>query len=633
MIDLLKHRGPDQYGIWQDHIDIHAPTLIHTRLSILDLSNAGKQPMISESGRYILTYNGEIYNYKDLRLKLEAEHIEFQGHSDTEVLLALIEKYSIDRTLDMIEGMFAFAVWDRQSKVLHLARDHFGEKPLYIFQKEAINGTKNVAFSSDPNGFYALSNFDGAIDEKTLSLYFHYGYIPAPHSIYQNVQAVKAGHVMTIKDGEITRNQAYFKPLSVIMNTKTDEESAPKSIKAHRANVKAVLEQSVQERMSSDVPLGVFLSGGIDSSLVTSIMQAHSTSQIKSFCIGFESEDYNEAHHARAIATHLGTDHHEWIMCEQDAMNIVPELADIYSEPFADLSQIPSILLARFAKQHVTVALTGDGGDEFFGGYNRHTTLPSIWNIGQKAPTIGRKLAQNIIGLKSAEQWNALLKFHPQMGTKLYKVKDALSAQTLNNAYDAVLQSGLSAVSPALSIESDHPTLPDSLTDTEKLMIWDTRFYLPHDVLTKMDRATMSVGLEGRCPLLSPTLFKAAWALPIDQKNNGHMGKIMLRDILGDYIPQDLFNRPKQGFSVPMADWLRGGLKNWAEGLLERFDEKQIRADIVKTVWDEHQSHSADHTQALWTILMFQSWKENLDKKRPGSKARRVDQGGLRQKT
>ncbi len=610
MRDTLLSRGPDSGGVW---LDGEMPlALAHRRLSILDLSPAGHQPMVSNSSRYVITYNGEIYNFKQLRQEL---NYDFKGNSDTEVLLAAIEAWGFRKTLDKINGMFAIALWDRKAKALYFARDRMGKKPLYIGWAGST-----LVFASELKAIHAHPDFNPDIDRDSLTSYMRFGYVPAPMCIYKQVWQLQAGGMMAL-DLSMLRAGQDLKPL---MESYWSHKDA--LIKARSTPVtgnvieefEELLSTCVGDRMISDVPLGAFLSGGIDSSTIVALMQKQARSPVKTYSIGFNETGFNEAQHAKKIAEHLGTHHHELYINAGDALDIVPKLPTIYDEPFADISAIPTYIVSKFARESVTVALSGDGGDEVLGGYNRHISAPKAWDItNNHIPAPLREPLSKMIKSVPTSLWDRLRFNRPQFGSHMHKFAEILNKHSESDVYMSLISNWQSPktlvrggyeeliplVDPKMQIED--------LSFAETMMYWDTLSYLNGDILTKLDRASMAVSLEARAPLLDRRIYEYVWRLPMEYKIRGKQGKWLLRQVLKNHIPDELFNRPKQGFSVPVANWLRGELREWAEDLL---DEKTLREQglldymQVKNMWEQHQRGKGNHAQKLWTVIMFQAW-------------------------
>lgn len=612
MNETLSHRGPDAGDVWQDP-DVLC-TLGHRRLSIIDLSKDGAQPMISANGRYAIAYNGEVYNFQTLRQDLESAGLKFRGRSDTEVILASIQHWGLNQAIQKFSGMFAFALWDLKDKTLHLARDPMGKKPLYIGWAGS-----DLIFGSELKALRAHPDFKATLCHDALNLYMQYSYIPAPHCIYQNVWQLPPGHRLSIEYKTLGQSSDLVQQMECHWNAQdiAEQRYAQKqdiSLANATQEFEDILKKCVNDRMVSDVPLGAFLSGGIDSSAITALMQSQSTQAIKTYSIGFEEAGYNEAGYARLVANHLSTDHHELILNAKDTINVIPSLSRIYDEPFADASAIPTYLVSEFARKSVTVALSGDGGDEMLGGYNRHIQGPKIYNITQNVPNSLRGVLSKAASCLSVNTWNKTLPFIPQAGTKMHKMAASLQFRTQKELYESFI-----CTFDKLNIMRSHEEIQQSFPElnfsnfSNHMMLWDTLSYLPHDVLTKVDRASMATSLECRSPLLDKRIFSYCWRLPDHLKIQNNQGKVLLRKMLENYIPAKLFERPKQGFSLPIDDWLRHDLKDWADALLDPqilendgiFDKNE-----VSKLYQDHLKGKGNNAQRLWTILMFQGWKE-----------------------
>jgi len=625
--DTLTHRGPNDEGIWFDEKE--GIGLCHRRLSIIDLSKEGRQPMISHSGRYVISYNGEVYNFQELRKELEKNHIPWRGYSDTEVILAAIEEWGLESAVNRFIGMFAFALFDRKEKELVLCRDRIGIKPIYYAQ---IN--KGLIFGSELKAFKVHPDFTPVIDRDALALYFRHNCIPAPYCIYQDAWKLKPGHILKIpvtlfhERKELPEPSCYWPVRQIV-------EAGQKKIIQIRPEeavkeLEALLRDSVKMRLISDVPLGAFLSGGVDSSMVVALMQAQSGMKVKSFSIGFHEEGYNEAEYAKQVAEYLGTDHTELYVSSREAMNVIPDLPQLYDEPFSDSSQIPTCLLSRLTRKFVTVSLSGDGGDELFGGYNRYFWGRNIQKFGRFFPSPLRNLVAKGIKAIPPFFWDLFLyrvfSFLPNRyqldtpGDRIHKFAQVIQARTPEEMYCCMTSHWLSPESlvkqsrePATIITKRNlqPELDDF---TSKMMVLDLATYLPDDILTKVDRASMGVGLEARIPLLDHRVVEYAWNLPLSMKIKGNHGKWILRQVLYKYVPKELIERPKTGFGVPIDSWLRGPLREWAEDLL---DEKRLKAegilnpDLVRDTWKKHLSKEQNLQYHLWDVLMFQAWKEH----------------------
>ena len=615
MTDAIETRGPDSHDVWQDP---SVPLALgHRRLSIIDLSPTGHQPMESESGRYMITYNGEIYNFQVLKADLEQNHhVKFKGTSDTEVLLAAFDHWGIQKTLESINGMYAFGLWDRKQQALFLVRDRMGKKPLYV----GWAGT-SLVFGSELKSLCAHPDFKRDVSRPGVTGFMRFGYVPAPLCIYRDVLQLPAGCMMAIDMRMLCGGQDLKPLIEPYWTHKSALEQAKENAIIETGNVvqdfESLLGQCVQDRMISDVPLGAFLSGGIDSSTVVALMQAHSDRPVKTYSIGFEEAEYNEAEQAKAVAEHLKTDHHELYIKAKDALDVVADLPQIYDEPFADSSAIPTYLVSKFARESVTVALSGDGGDEMLGGYTRHISGPKAWKATNGIPPNLRKPLSKIIQTIPTGMWSMMRPNRPQFGQHMHKFADILQKHREGDVYLSLVSKWSAPRDCVTDGYEDQIPLVDpeyqieGLTFAEEMMYWDALSYLNGDILTKVDRASMAVGLEARAPLLDKRIYDYVWRLPMDVKIKDGKGKWLLRQVLNNHVPQDLYDRPKQGFSVPVGEWLRGDLKDWAEDLL---DEYELRAQgllnykHIHELWDRHQKGRGHHTEQLWSVLMFQSW-------------------------
>lgn len=605
MGDSLRHRGPDAGDVWVD-----APSgigLAHRRLSIIDLSPAGAQPMHSADGRYIIVFNGEIYNYAALAQELRAGGHRLTGDGDTAALLAALAAWGVPATLEKLYGIFAFALWDRQERTLTLARDHLGVKPLYWLQRGGL-----VLFGSELRALMQHPACPRMIDTMALGHYFRSGNVPAPHCIFVGINKLAPGHYVTCRAGAEPELQRYWN-LNAIAQQPSDDGL---SFEDATAQLRTLLLQVVQSQMVADVPLGALLSGGIDSTLVTALMQAQSDKPVKSFSIGFDHGDFDEAPYAKAIAQHLGTDHTEAYVTATEAQDVIPLLPEIYDEPFADSSQIPTYLVSKIARRQVTVALSGDGGDEGFLGYNRYRAWEKLESY---PPWLWRGMA-GLAGLMPPEQWNRLgqklparLRV-PQLGDKLVKLA-ALGSGDTADAYRFLTSWWQEPERLVSEITPLPPVLPEPVPDDPiaAMQLWDTLGYLPDDVLTKVDRASMAVALEVRVPLLDPRVLAFSWRLPRAYKLQQGVSKRVLRAILGQYVPDNLFERPKSGFGVPLAAWLRGPLREWAEHLLAEpiLDDAGLEPAPVRAVWASHLAERGNHQHQLWTVLMYIAWRQH----------------------
>ncbi len=617
MVMQLRHRGPDGKGVWLD-LD-HGVGFAHARLAIQDLSLAGHQPMISPCERYCLVFNGEIYNHLVLRASLEQEggHFDWEGHSDTETLLAALRHWGLEKTLQQLNGMFAFALWDSQEKSLFLARDRMGEKPLYYGHNNGV-----FLFSSDLKAFKSHPQWQPEIDRDALTLFMRYSNIPAPRSIYKGIKKLPAAHfvVITQSGHQVSEPQCYWDLVSI-----AEQENVATDSSMLVNELDALLRDAVKSRMASDVPLGAFLSGGIDSTIVAALMQAQSSKPIKTFTIGFNEQGYNEAIHAKGVAKHLGTDHTELYVTPEEAMAAIPRLPTIWSEPFSDSSQIPTLLVSQLAREHVTVSLSGDGGDELFCGYSRYTQGYQIWAKLQFLPLPARQFIGSLMQIFPGASVEYLMKFLPKrvqvahFADRLPKFGDVIKQKSAEGYYQNIISNWkspdrlvLGATEPQTIF--NYPEQYPKLTDfREQMMYLDSMTYLPDDILTKVDRASMAVSLEARVPLLDHRVVEFAWRVPMSLKYKDGKGKWLLREVLYKYVPRELMERPKMGFGVPIDDWIRGPLRGWAESLL---DEKRIREEgffdpnPIRKMWQEHISGKRRWHYCLWDVLMFQAWLE-----------------------
>lgn len=616
----IFNRGPDSSGEWADpEVGI---ALAHRRLSIIDLSPAGAQPMASSCGRYVITYNGEIYNHVELRKTLEqsSDAPDWNGHSDTETLLAAISAWGLQGTLERLNGMFAFAMWDNQERKLYLARDRVGEKPLYY---GIVNGV--FLFGSELSALRAHPKWQGNVDRDSLTLYLRHNYVPSPRSIFKGVHKLPPAHFVVVSNGghSVSDPENYWSLEDVIADGQANPFSnSPEELADYLDNL---LRDAVKIRMAADVPLGAFLSGGYDSSLVVALMQAQSNKPIRTFSIGFEEAGYNEAHHAKAVAKHLGTNHTELYVSPKDALDVIPDLASFWNEPFADSSQIPTYLVSKLAREQVTVSLSGDGGDELFCGYGRYEKAYSIWQKLQMLPKPARAILARALSHTPAQTVDRIVsrlppRFrYPALGDRLLKLADVLQMNSREDFYKSfvshlkVPEDIVIGGTEPQNLFNEHDKWPKVSDFRERMMYFDTKTYLPDDILTKVDRASMAVSLEARVPLLDHRIVEFAWQLPLEYKFREGQSKWLLRQVLYRYLPREMMERPKMGFGVPIEHWLRGPLRDWAEALLnERLLREQGFFDPapIRKMWEEHQSGKRRWHYHLWDILMFQAWLE-----------------------
>ena len=622
MADALAHRGPDGSGVWVE--GEAGLALGHRRLSIIDLSEDGAQPMVSASGRYVIAYNGEVYNFAAIRRELDAGGFSpaYRGHSDTEVILAAMEAWGVEGAVRRFVGMFAFALWDRRDRVLSLVRDRLGIKPMFYGWSGGA-----LLFGSELKALRAHPAWRGEVDRGALALLLRHNCIPAPYSIYQGVHKLPPGSILTLRSPapDSAEPVPYWSAREVAQRGSADPFRGGDAEAI--GELDALLRDAVGLRMIADVPLGAFLSGGVDSSVVVALMQAQSDRPVKTFSIGSHNRQFDEAQHARAVAEHLGTEHTELYVTPEEARSVIPSLPEMFDEPFADSSQIPTFLVSRLARQHVTVSLSGDGGDELFAGYNRHVWGERLWNRVGHIPNRARGAIGRALASRSPESWNRLYqrvepvvpaRMRQRMpGYKVHKLAEVLNARTPEALYRSLashwkhpeqLVPGAAEPATALTDPRRAAALPGF---TERMMYMDLVTYLPDDILTKVDRASMAVSLEARVPLLDHRVVEFAWRLPLSMKLRSGQGKWILRQVLDRYVPRTLIERPKMGFGIPLGEWLRGPLREWAEALL---DERTLREGgffdpaPIRRGWSEHLAGKRDAEYHLWTVLMFQAW-------------------------
>jgi asparagine synthase (glutamine-hydrolysing) len=621
MARALEHRGPDDRGLWVDAGD--GVGFGHCRLSVVGLGPEGHQPMVSPSGRYVLNYNGEIYNFAAIRQRLQSAGMVVRGGCDAEVLLGAIELWGLDAALDASEGMFALALWDKVRRELHLVRDRLGEKPLYYGW---VAG--QFAFASELKALRCLPGFTVDIDRGSVAIFLRHNCIPAPRTIYRGIAKLEPGQVATIaaddRAGAPARLRTYWSARDAVDEARRRPLTAPPDELADR--VESTLGQAVAARMVADVPVGAFLSGGVDSSLIVALMQRHSRHPVRTFTVGFADRAFDESSDAQAVAAHLGTDHTALRVGDADALAVIPTLAEIWDEPFGDCSQIPTLLVSRLARTQVTVSLSGDGGDELFAGYNRHAWLERLARPSAVVPAgARRRIGASMVKVPpgAIDQVAAVSRLLPRrfhirnLSDKVVKLGRVLAADGAEDAYLALVshwddaESVVLGAGPARSLASDPGSWPALGSVTEQVLWLDLVGYLPDDILTKLDRAAMAVSLETRVPFLDRQVLDLAWRLPMASKLDGGVTKRVLRTVLYRHVPATLVDRPKMGFGVPIGAWLRGPLRPWAEDLLTRRrleGRGLLDPEPVRRAWDAHQSGQRDFGYALWDVLMLESW-------------------------
>lgn len=631
MADSMVHRGPDDAGAWAD--SDAGVALGHRRLSVVDLSPAGHQPMSSGSGRYVMVYNGEIYNHLALRTELEASGSlpPWRGHSDSETLLASVAHWGLEATLTRCVGMFAIALWDRQARTLHLARDRFGEKPLYYGWVGRFSD-RAFAFASELKALRAYPGFANPVNREALAQYFRFSYVPAPLSIYHDVYKLEPGTILSIpwlsKDLRITRWWHLADAVRAGQENRIDDEQQAVDL------LEQSLSDAVRLQSLADVPLGAFLSGGVDSSTIVALMQQQAARPVKTFTVGFEEAGFDESPHAEAVAQYLGTDHHALFVNTNEARQVIAYLPQIYDEPFADSSQIPTFLVSKVAGERVAVALSGDAGDELFGGYNRYFWGPRVWDRLAWMPLPARQGIGHLLSAVPGRAWdfvggalNAVRGNQGviRLGEKAHKLARRLdTVRNMDDLYRSLVsewedpaqlvrtENGGPVLEPRSLLDD---ALPDMGVDHSQLrmMYWDSISYLPDDILCKVDRAAMANSLETRVPFLDHRVVETAWRLPLNMKIRDGVGKWALRQVLYKCVPKDLIDRPKAGFAIPVGQWLRGPLRDWADALLNPIrmeHEGYLRPEPVHRIWQQHLKGTHDHTAKLWAVLMFQAWLE-----------------------
>jgi asparagine synthase (glutamine-hydrolysing) len=620
MAASVAHRGPDDSGLW---IDAEAGVAFgHRRLAVIDLGQGGAQPMVSSCGRWVIAYNGEIYNHLELRRRLESDGTVFRSSSDTEVLVAAVQRWGIDRALDACEGMFALALWDRRHRELHLVRDRFGEKPLYYGWVGDV-----FAFGSELKALCALPGFGADLDRRAVASYLRHNCVPAPCTIWRGIRKLMPGHLLTLGPpvrGALPEQRCYWSAAAAVTQARQDQLTESDSDMIDR--LENALSDAVAARMVADVPVGAFLSGGIDSSTIVALMMRHASVPVRTFTVGFADRSFDESSEAAAVAAHLGTDHTAVQIGDAEAIEVIPHLADIWDEPFADVSQIPTYLVSRVARQDVTVSLSGDGGDELFAGYNRHAWLDRVWGRAAALPSGARRTAGSVLGgvpPSAIERAASVTRFLPARwqvrnpSTKAVKLARVLSASNPQDAYRALTTHWDDADTLVLANTSEtmaddgrlSPVFEGGITEE---MLWsDLVGYLPDDILAKLDRAAMAVSLETRVPFLDRKLLDLAWRFPLDAKLRGNRTKWVLRQVLERHVPAALVERPKMGFGLPIGSWLRGDLAEWAEHLLSERrlrDQGLLDPVPVRRAWDLHRTGRRDLGYELWDVLVLQSW-------------------------
>ncbi len=620
MGDAIRHRGPDDAGIWTDGGS--GIGMVHRRLAIQDLSLAGAQPMTSPCGRYVLAFNGEIYNHQELRSALDVVGGAFpwRGHSDTETLLAGLRHWGIEQCLQRLVGMFAFALWDKSEQVLYLARDRMGEKPLYYG-----HSGDTFLFGSELKAFTEHPAWCGEVDRDVLASFLRFSYIPTPWSVYRRILKLPPAHFVAVRHGGRSIGDAIcYWNIGENLDNEIGSRMEPAGDLVDE--LEGLLRGVVKEQMVADVPLGAFLSGGIDSTTIVALMQSQSDRPVKTFTIGFHEAGFDEAVHAKKVAAYLGTDHTELYVTAHQAMAVIPKLSAIYDEPFADASQIPTYLVSQLVRKHVTVSLSGDGGDELFCGYNRYVTGYRYWRLLSRVPRPMRSMLSRLLERAPGQALDRVQGLLPKrfqvssLADRLPKLADALVYDDIFSYYHALVSHAknpaslvIGAHEPASRLARYKDSSPVDMQ--EQMMFWDMLTYLPDDILTKVDRASMAVSLEVRVPMLNHRVVEFARRVPMDSKFRDGQGKWLLRQVLHRYLPKELMERPKMGFGVPIGHWLRGPLRDWAESLLAQTRIKQegyFHPEPIRQMWQEHLSGRRNWQYHLWDVLMFQSWREEM---------------------
>jgi asparagine synthase (glutamine-hydrolysing) len=621
MLTPIEHRGPDSSGIWLN--EKMGITLGHRRLSIIDLSENGNQPMVSRSTRFVISYNGEVYNFKELKKELdEANYGPWRGESDTEVILAAIEHWGIERAISKFIGMFCFAIWDNKEELLHIVRDRIGIKPVYWAIQDG-----NFIFASELKSLMAFETWNAEIDRNSLALFMKYKYVPSPATIFKNVYQLEAATILTFDKNKNIRKNKYWLLGEIAKNGIGQNNT---NTKYSEGEVLDLIDNSVKYRLMSDVPIGAFLSGGIDSSAIVALMQKNSISPVNTFSIGFSIDSYDEAIYSKKLAKHLNTNHTEYILEPEDAIDIIPKLPQVYDEPFSDSSQIPTFLLSRLTSKNVKVALSGDGGDEVFGGYNRYIYADKYFDKLNSMPIWLQNASKNFIHSIQEKSWDSLVKYFPEkyalnhVGDKFYKLASVIGKDHVGT-YKTLISDWKFEDDLIIGdeiyrdIDFNKPSYFDTTNSVEYMQLMDQMNYLPNDILTKVDRASMANSLEVRVPYLDHRIIEAMWKLPRQYKINNGISKVLLRKILGKYAEPINFNRAKSGFSLPISEWLRGPLKDWAESLLSSHTIKNCGLLNHKTInkkWNEHQLGKNNWGSHIWSILMFNAWYEHWVEKK-----------------